>query len=208
MTSNFFFGFFDRGKKIFFLFIFLFSFASEGLKSPRVDISYKSSFYDFGDIRFEVFSGLTRKKVELFQFLDSLSHYDVLLLGERHDQKIHHDFRAFLIEKINEKRERKKVIGFEHIQKKDQSILNEFKEKRKGEAFRYVDELARKLNWKKTWGDWSLFRFLFEKTYKLEAQVLGLNLSFEKMKQIVRKGKEALEYDFIKKTGLDKELSE
>ncbi len=152
---------------------------------------------------YEIFHTDTRQKVESFEFLKSLSQYDVILLGEYHNQKSHHDFRGFLVEKLEGE---KKAVGFEHIQQKDQKILEEFKEKRMKEAYLYVDELAEKLKWEQSWGNWLIFRLLFEKTYKSQAEVFGLNLSSEKMKQIVRKGKEALELDFIKKTGLDKEL--
>ena len=206
MTRSFF-TFFKPLKAFFFLSFFLFFQAEAFFESSNTLSSQKEEGKNFKAIKVEIYHSLTRKKVEVSEFLKVLSSYEVVLLGERHDQKNHHDFRAFLIEQIKTKNKGQvKSVSFEHIQKKDQPLLDEFEKKRGEKAFHYVDELAQLLDWEKSWGDWPLFRSLFETTYKVSKKVLGLNFSFEKMKQIVKEGREALDGEFIKKTALDQKL--
>ena len=134
-------------------------------------------------------------------FVSTLSQHQVVILGEYHDQRSHHDFRARVVQAISHFTIKKKVIGFEHIQNDKQDILNNFR-KRKN-AYKHIDDLALELHWESHWGGWELFRTLFQEVYTTDFLVQALNLTRKKMTDVVRNGKKALDPEFIKSMGLD-----
>ena len=143
--------------------------------------------------------------VEFENFVSTLNQHQVVILGEYHDQRSHHDFRAHVVQAISLYTRKQKVVGFEHVQNDKQDILNNFR-KRKN-AYTHIDDLAHELRWKSQWGGWELFRTLFQEVYATDFLVQALNLTREKMTDVVRNGKKALDPEFIKSMGLEKKFS-
>ncbi len=155
----------------------------------------------------EIYHPKSQKTLNFQSFIEALEGSDFIFLGEYHDQKSHHLFRAQVIEALGKKQKGNRVVGFEHIKQKEQEILLNFKLSRPDKTHLYVDELAESLKWQDSgWGDWSLFRSLFQASYKSGFYPQGLNLSFDLIKDVVKRGKEALEEEFYKRSGLSRPL--
>lgn len=126
---------------------------------------------------------------------------DVVILGEVHDNPLHHRLRGTVIERVAKARETagkpKPAVVLEHIRTDQQAALDRFAElHRDAEGRGTADDLLGFLDWDQTgWPDKSMFVPLFQSILGVQLPVLPGDAPREEIKTIARSGSGALDPD-------------
>jgi uncharacterized iron-regulated protein len=132
---------------------------------------------------------------------------NIFLLGEVHDNPMHHRLRAWLIEN-RPARSTWGAVVFEHIRTDQQSALDQFKalgEAGKGTA----DDLLRLLEWDKSgWPPASIYTPLFETVIATRLPILAGDTPRDRIKAVARQGLPALAPEERTRLRLDTPLPE
>jgi len=114
----------------------------------------------------EIYDFQAGQKISLHQALNKIENYDVVVLGENHDNKFHHQTQGKL---ILESRRNKKSVGFEFIDFEQNSYLQEYVNGK------HTDEEFQDLvKWGAT--PFSYFKPLFFLPYYLGGKSQGINV--------------------------------
>lgn len=106
----------------------------------------------------------SRQTIAYAQLLNEISDADYLLLGEEHDQALHHSKRADLIRSLAASNPL--LVSFEHIDEDDQALLKANIDK--------PEELRSVLGWDDSgWPEWRLFLPLFKAVAETKAEVVA-----------------------------------
>lgn len=123
--------------------------------------------------------------VEKQWLLNKVSDYNYILLGETHDNSLHHKYQGLIIGQLGDKGQRLSV-AFEMINDDKQELLN------KGNV-KSSDELFDLLQWEKTgWPDRALYKPVFDATLNAKYNIYAANLNRKKLSSIIMGGEEAL----------------
>ncbi|HBA88081.1 MAG TPA: hypothetical protein DCZ75_08885 [Geobacter sp.] len=126
-----------------------------------------------------------RQNVNFSQLASDAERADVVLIGEVHDNKAHHDLQAAVIRSLLAKKI-PIAIGFETMQAESQKQLDDWTQGRVSEEdFKKVFAA----NW--TY-DWNLYRDIFILARDNRIPLIALNLPKEIVKKVSRKGYQSL----------------
>lgn len=106
---------------------------------------------------------------------------NVILLGEQHDNPIHHDIQRDVLETLGQQGRLKSVI-FEQIDWENQGVLSQLNSENLG-------KLEKKLEWEKSgWPDYDLYEPLIETAVKYRARVVAGGLPKNRVEAIYKYG--------------------
>jgi uncharacterized iron-regulated protein len=143
------------------------------------------AFVDDG--AFAYVDGKTGASLSLQDVADRLRRHRVVVVGERHDQRAHHEAQGRVIELIGQGGPGV-VVGLEMLTWDKQEPLERFNSGAIG-----VDELAEVVDWKKAWGfDFGLYAPVFSAGRKAGARFVALNVPRSVVRQVREGGIEAL----------------
>jgi uncharacterized iron-regulated protein len=126
-----------------------------------------------------------RQRVTLSQLISAAEHSDLVLIGEAHDNKLHHEMQFALIRALWSKKA-PMAIGLEMIQADSQQALDDWTEGKLSEDA-FLSVYAR--NWSL---DWSLYRDIFMFARENRVPLVGLNIPKELVVKVSRQGYAAL----------------
>ncbi len=111
------------------------------------------------------------KQSSLDAFVKQADNYQFVFLGESHDDPVHHQMQANVIEGLA-KRRRNVIVGFEMFTRPNQENLSSWTLGRESE-----DDFITNANWKKEWGfPFPLYRPIFDVIKANRIPMVGLNV--------------------------------
>jgi uncharacterized iron-regulated protein len=126
-----------------------------------------------------------RQKVTLSQLTSDAEHSDLVLIGEAHDNKTHHDLQLSLIRALLTKKI-PLAIGLEMIQSDSQQQLNFWTEG-------LMSEQDFKIVYDRNWSqDWALYRDIFIFARDNHIPMVALNIPKELVTKVSRNGFDSL----------------
>lgn len=129
---------------------------------------------------------------------EAFDDYDVIVVGEIHDQEKHHWIQARLIRELAA-RQQKIVVGLEHLRQNQQSVLDKFRR-----AQLDLPELREALYWDRSgWPAWEMFEPIFAEAFAADVRLIALDMEAEQLGEL-RRGQVGA--DFLKAWGLNKSL--
>ncbi|SLN76918.1 ChaN family lipoprotein [Oceanibacterium hippocampi] len=145
----------------------------------------------------DVASGAEIPLEALYRRLDRT---DILLLGEKHDNRDHHRLQALLIGAFAATGPAP-AIAFEMIPGDRATALSPLP------AAGDVDALARRLDWAKSgWPDWAIYRPVFEAALRASSDIRPANLERPRIRALYKEGWSALDPAFVERFALDAPL--
>ena len=114
--------------------------------------------------------------------LADLAEADVIYLGEYHTIARHHQIQERILTDLGQK-VTPLAVGLEQIEAWRQPELDRYN---RGEID--FDELAKAIDWAKSWSNYEQYRGVLEAARKLKAPVVGLNAKAEIIRQVARSG--------------------
>ncbi|MFP2959736.1 ChaN family lipoprotein [Myxococcus sp. 1LA] len=134
----------------------------------------------------------------------SLAQARFVVLGERHDQRDHHQLQAWLVQALTTGG-RKPALAFEMLDVGQQVAVDASLAQTPGDA----DALALAVNWAGSgWPDWSLYRPVFAAGLEAGLPVVAANLPRAQVRDLVMRGPEALSPELRQRLSLDTPLPE
>lgn len=126
--------------------------------------------------------------VSFDQMMDQLVDYDIVSVGESHDNAYHHWVQLKVIEALN-KRKGSVGIGMEMFQHQFQSVVDDYMAGKISQA-----EFLQKTEYLKRWGfDWKLYEPIVEYARRNNLPLAALNASSELTNRIVQVGYDGLD---------------
>ncbi len=115
---------------------------------------------------------------------------NVLLLGETHDNAMHHQLQSEMIAHLIS-HNHQPAVAFEMLDRDQQEAIDLFLQKYT--AAENVDTFAEAIDWKKSgWPDWSLYRPVFNTVLKAELALIAANLNHKLIREVIQQGPEVL----------------
>lgn len=156
-------------------FFLLFLFSSCSFKP--VKLYYKLDPSDNNNFDFYDLKAASYKKTE--GMLDKLIQYQLVFVGDHHDQDDLHEKIAQIIVRLTKKK-KKVILAAEWFTPKDNSLLQSFIDKKLDEKV-----FLKKFSWKKKIGfKYASFRPIFKSLQDIKGRLVGINLSKKEQKQI------------------------
>lgn len=130
---------------------------------------------------FDILNVKSRKIISVEKFIQEAREADIIIIGEIHDDKRHHDFQLKVIEELN-KKGLKLAIAMEMFRQENQKMLDDFilGKKSLNDFLKAYYE-----NWSAPWKLYSSI-FLFAKDNKIP--LLGINIPKEITEKVAEKG--------------------
>ncbi len=142
------------------------------------------------DGRFAYVDGKTGKALSVDDVLFRVRAHRVVIVGEQHDQLVHHEAQRRIVE-LASSQGPGLAVGFEMLTWEKQPALDQLM---RGEVD--VAGFADLVDWKKTWGfDFGLYRGLFEASTKAGARLVALNAPRDLVRAVRKKGIDGLSDD-------------
>ncbi|MCB1510381.1 MAG: ChaN family lipoprotein [Hyphomicrobiaceae bacterium] len=137
---------------------------------------------------------------------------DILVLGEVHDNWLHHALRAVMIERFAKAKQGRAAVVMEHIRASKARVLAEYQAAIDRTQPRYwkaaAAELGQALNWEKSgWKPWPMFARMAEAAFKAGLPIYAGDPTRVEIRAVARKGVAALSEARRKSLGLDHPLS-
>ena len=130
------------------------------------------------------------KQSSLDSFLQAADSYQFVFLGESHDDPIHHQNQAKVIDGLV-KRGRTVIVGFEMFTRPNQGNLYAWTLGRETE-----DEFIKNSNWQKEWGfSFSLYRPIFDVIKTNRLPMIALNVPRDWVRTVGKSGLKGLTAD-------------
>ena len=120
---------------------------------------------------FNIISSQSKQKLSFDEFIDLLSAYDIILLGEKHDEYTHHLAEYMIIKALSQK-EHINVV-FEMLSTDKQSKINKAKADKKNIKPR---NLAKTIEWEKSW-KWKDYQSIVELVFYEDIKMSAGNIS-------------------------------
>jgi uncharacterized iron-regulated protein len=145
-----------------------------------------------------------QKYVDKDRFLQALQDNDYLLLGETHDNAVHHEYQAWAIEQLH-KQGKSLSVAFEMI---NQSQYGELE----NQTFNNADAVFDVLDWENTgWPERKLYAPVFSATIKAGYDIYPANIDRKRLSEIIMQGEDLVPEeikDSLNKTSLTPEAEE
>lgn len=143
------------------------------------------SFKQNGDLRkekanadkFIIYSLENNQSLSFDELVDKLSKFDIVLLGEKHDELIHHLFEERIYKALSEKK--KLNVVFEMLSTNKQSKIDTARANTELKA----EDLNASIDWEKGW-DWKLYGPLVQMVFYSKDNISGGNISRAEIKTI------------------------
>lgn len=123
----------------------------------------------------------TNQSISVEQLLSQLSTQDYILIGEEHDQQLHHQIELYLFKQLAQKMKLHSV-AFEMLQVDQQPLINKIQFSRT--TFSSDDEWKKAIKWKK-W-DWTMYRNLIIEGLQSNSHVLATNLTVQEVEILLQ----------------------
>ncbi|MCU7835255.1 MAG: ChaN family lipoprotein [gamma proteobacterium symbiont of Taylorina sp.] len=117
-----------------------------------------------------------------------ISLFDVILLGETHDNSKHHQLQAQIIDQLVQQQQ-KPAIAFEMLDQNQQQTISQFQEK----SAVKTDEFAKIVAWEKTgWPEWRYYRPVFDSAIHNKLTIIAANLNSKQVRKVIKQGTKVL----------------
>lgn len=147
----------------------------------------------------EVESGRFLERGELLERLQSV---DAVVLGEQHTNPRHHEVQADLLGGLVAGG-RSPAVAFEMLDRRHQEAVERVREAHPGD----VDALASAVDWNASgWPAWEIYRPVFQVAYRADLPILAANLDRAEVRELARKGWDALAPETAQAVGGPPEL--
>ncbi len=140
----------------------------------------------------KIWSVKEQKFISQEQFRQQLLSSDIILLGETHDNKQHHQLQADAIHEFV-KNNQSPAVAFEMLNQNQQEIIHDFQTTNKNSAS-ITDDFARTVDWDKSgWPQWSYYRPVFKQALENNLPVIATNLEHRQIRKVIKQGPEVLD---------------
>ena len=147
----------------------------------------------------------TDRFVERDVLLADLATADFVLLGERHDNRDHHQLQAALVRDLQAASARPRVVAFEMIPADRQLAAVEFLQTHPQDAA----GLGEAVGWSELgWQDWTVYQPIAAAALEQGAAIVAADLSQSQKRAVFREGPGVLQTAMVRRTGLDRQLPE
>jgi uncharacterized iron-regulated protein len=135
----------------------------------------------------KIFDATVGRFISKSEYLTLTNQADILLLGEVHDNPIHHKLQAEVIQNLQTD-QRGLTVYFEHIATDKQDILTQFNSRKLTD----LDQLKTALEWDKSgWPPFDMFRPLFDSAQIKRAEIRAALFPRSKVKSVYAEGMKA-----------------
>jgi uncharacterized iron-regulated protein len=129
---------------------------------------------------------------------------DFVLIGESHDNRDHHRLQARIVSALERDARRRRAVAFEMISADRQLEVVEHLDANPGDAA----GLGAAVDWPgRGWPDWALYEPIARAALANGAQIVAADLDAEQRRAVFEQGAQALRTSFVRRTGLDQDLS-
>jgi uncharacterized iron-regulated protein len=129
---------------------------------------------------------------------------DFVLIGESHGNRDHHRLQARIVSALQRDARRPRAVAFEMISADRQLAVVEYLDAHPGDPA----GLGAAVDWAASgWPDWALYEPIARAALANGAQVVAADLSRAQRRAVFDEGAQALRASFVRRTGLDRELS-
>jgi uncharacterized iron-regulated protein len=136
--------------------------------------------------------------------LDAAATADVVLIGERPDNRDHHRLQAEIVSALQRDARRPRAVAFEMISADRQLAMVEYLDAHPDDAA----GLGAAAGWAASgWPDWALYEPIARAALANGAQIVAADLSEEQKRAVFDRGARALRTSFVRRTGLDRDLA-
>jgi uncharacterized iron-regulated protein len=136
--------------------------------------------------------------------LDAAQEADFVLIGERHDNRDHHVLQARIVSGLQRDPRRRRALAFEMISADRQLDLVEYLDAHPGDAA----GLGVAVDWAASgWPDWALYEPIARAALANGAEIVAADLDQAQRRAVFEQGAGALRTSFVRRTGLDLDLS-
>ncbi len=123
-----------------------------------------------------------------------LSH-DIILLGETHDNKQHHQLQADVVTLLIENNQLP-AVAFEMLNQNQQESINQFQKNHK-HSTSITDDFAKTIAWDKSgWPDWSYYRPVFKQAIENDLPITASNFEHRQIRKVINQGPEVLNKNY------------
>jgi uncharacterized iron-regulated protein len=136
--------------------------------------------------------------------LEAAETADFVLIGERHDNPDHHRLQARLVSALERDARRRRAVAFEMISAERQLDVVEHLDAHPRDAA----GIGAAVDWAASgWPDWALYEPIARAALANGAQIVAADLDAEQRRAVFEHGAQALRASFVRRTGLDQDLS-
>jgi uncharacterized iron-regulated protein len=115
------------------------------------------------------------------QLLNNIVNHNYILLGETHDNPLHHNYQAWVIQQLHNQG-RQVAVAFEMITPEQEQIL-------KKHAVQSAEEIFDLLDWEKSgWPSRDIYKPVFETALNANDSIVAANIARKELNQIVMQG--------------------
>lgn len=188
-----------NSNRLIFIFIFILTLTSCKSFSPQYSIE-KHPLID------KIWSVDEQRFISAEQLKNLTNDYEVILLGETHDNARHHQLQAMMID-YQVQQQRSPSIAFEMLDKNQQDVIEQFQQTHQQNNNK-TDQFARAIAWQESgWPEWSYYRPVFVQAIENNLPIIAANLDLTFIRSVIRQGEKALSddmQDLVKKYQYDK----
>jgi len=127
----------------------------------------------------------SRQPISETELLQRLQQADLIMIGEKHDNKDHHMLEARLLKALTNGPDKPAVV-FEMLNRNQQPLLNGLKDSRS------LASMKSDLNWNSRGWSWDDYGPLFQLTHQSQAPLIAGNISRQQVSTIYKDGANAL----------------
>lgn len=118
---------------------------------------------------------------------------DILLLGETHDNAIHHQLQAEMITHLL-RHHLQPAIAFEMLNRNQQNTIDQFQAQAQASNSGNTDAFAKAIDWEQSgWPAWPYYRPVFKTALDAGLPVIGANLNHKLIRKVIKQGPEVLQ---------------
>ena len=140
----------------------------------------------------QIWSVTEKNYITIDQLNSNLASFDVILLGETHDNAQHHQLQARVIDALLEQKIYP-IIAFEMLNQNQQESIQKFQNQKDQDT----DNFAEIVNWEKTgWPEWSLYRPVFAAAIENNLTIIAANLNSKQIRKVIKQGAEVLSSEY------------
>ncbi|WP_044470963.1 ChaN family lipoprotein [Mannheimia massilioguelmaensis] len=157
------------------LFVFIFSFFLAACSTPLLDSQKITQLGTIIDLK-------NNQEISVSELISRLSHQDYILIGEEHDQKVHHQLEQYILEQIDHARPLDSVV-FEMLNVSQQQSITQTQSQLKNAKSISESEIKQSIQWTK-W-DWNMYKDLIINRLKSPNKVIAANLTQSEVNTIL-----------------------
>ena len=166
--------------------------------------SWKSSFGRNHALTGRIWDVSSSRFIDRQSLVTRLARADFVLLGERHDNRDHHQLQAEILRSLIALG-RRPAVGFEMFGLDDATTIADHLAAAPNDAA----GLGRAVNWnKRGWPDWAMYQPIAEAALEAKLRIVATNVPLASARKMSSGGLAALEPSVRRELGLDRSLSD